>query len=202
MPTENSTKVLTSRFDRALVYAHDAHRGQIRKGTAIPYVSHLLAVVSLVLEDGGDEDEAIAALLHDAVEDQGGTARLDDIRDKFGNRVAGIVALCSDSVDQPKPPWRRRKELYLIHLRDADSSVLRVSAADKLHNLRCILADWKRIGDRLWDRFSARKEEQFWYYSELVKIFQTREPSGFIVEELGLCVTLLGQIIEADSESS
>jgi (p)ppGpp synthase/HD superfamily hydrolase len=199
MPTENGANVLTSRFDRALLYAHKAHRDQIRKGTTIPYVSHLLAVTSLVLEDGGDEDEAIAALLHDTAEDQGGRARLDDIHAKFGSRVASIVESCSDTLVHPRPPWRLRKELYLTHLRDADSSVLRVSAADKLHNLRCMLADWKRIGDKLWERFSAKKEEQLWYYSELVKIFQVRGRSEFVIDELGLCVTLLRQIIEADS---
>ena len=202
MPIEKGGNVLTSRFDRALVYAHEAHRDQIRKSSAIPYVSHLLAVASLVLEDGGDEDEAIAALLHDSVEDQGGTDRLEDVRAKFGRRVAAIVDSCSDTVVQPKPPWRSRRELYLMHLRDADTLVLRVSAADKLHNLRCILADWKRIGDRFWERFSAKKEEQLWYYAELVKIFQTRGSSGFIVDELGLCVTLLRQIVQADSEIS
>jgi (p)ppGpp synthase/HD superfamily hydrolase len=202
MAADKSANILTSRFDKALVYAHEAHRDQIRKGTAIPYVSHLLAVAALVLEDGGDEDEAIAALLHDTVEDQGGTTRLEDVRSKFGARVAAIVDMCSDTAEQPKPSWRYRKELYLMHLRDADSSVLRVSAADKLHNLRCILADWKRIGDRLWERFSAKKEEQLWYYSELIKIFQMRGPSGSITDELGLGVTLLRQIVEADSEIS
>src|SRR5215468_3319350 len=101
---------LTSRFDRALVYARETHAEQMRKGTDIPYVSHLLAVASLVLEDGGDEDEAIAALLHDAVEDQGGDQRLNDVRSRFGDRVAAIVESCSDSSEQPKPPWRTRKE--------------------------------------------------------------------------------------------
>ena len=183
-----------------MVYAHEAHRKQIRKGTRIPYISHLLAVAALVLEDGGDEDEAIAALLHDTVEDQGGSARLEDIRAKFGARAAAIVESCSDSMDKPKRPWRERKELYLKHLRQADSSVLRVSAADKLHNLRCILADWKGIGESLWRRFSAAKEEQLWYYSELVTIFETRGQSGFVIDELGLCVTLLKQIVEAGSD--
>ncbi len=197
MLAEEKGDVLTTRFDRAVAYAREAHQNQVRKGTAIPYVSHLLAVASLVLEAGGDEDEAIAALLHDAVEDQGGKDRLEDIRLKFGERVASIVDSCSDTVVKPKPSWHYRKVLYLEHLRDADVSVLRVSAADKLHNLRCILADWKRIGDRLWDRFNATKEDQLWYYSELVKIFQARGPSGFIVDELGLCATLLRQIVES-----
>jgi len=127
---------------------------------------------------------------------------LGDIRAKFGSRVAAIVRACSDSVDQAKPSWRQRKEAYLQHLRDAGSSGLRVSAADKVHNLRCILARWKRIGDRLWERFCAKKEEQIWYYSELVKSFQLPGPNGFVVDEVGLCVTLLGQIIQPDSEIS
>jgi len=186
---------LTIRFDRALTYANDAHCDQCRKGTEIPYVSHLLAVASLVLEDGGDEDEAIAALLHDAVEDQGGSERLNDIRVQFGDRVAAIVESCSDTDIQPKPPWRQRKERYLLHLRDADPSALRVSAADKLHNLRCILSDWKSIGDQLWERFNATKEDLLWYYSELVKTFQLRKPSGFVTDELTLCLTLLRQIV-------
>jgi (p)ppGpp synthase/HD superfamily hydrolase len=202
MPTLDAAAALTSRFDRAMVYAHEAHREQIRKGTAIPYISHLLAVAALVLEDGGDEDEAIAALLHDAVEDQGGSSRLEDIRGKFGARVAEIVESCSDSIDKPKRPWRERKELYLKHLRHANNSALRVSAADKLHNLRCILADWKRIGDSLWKRFSAEKDAQLWYYSELVAIFEARGQSGFIIDELGLCVKLLQQIVKADSDIS
>jgi (p)ppGpp synthase/HD superfamily hydrolase len=127
---------LGPRFDEALAYAADAHAGQVRKGTSIPFVAHLLAVTALVLEDDGDEDHAIAALLHDAPEDAGGRDRLDDIRRRFGDRVADIVEACSDTFEVPKPAWRPRKERYLTHLETAPDDVLRVSLADKVHNLR------------------------------------------------------------------
>ena len=133
--------VLTDRFDRALLYATHVHGGQIRKGTATPYVAHLLAAAATVLEYGGDEDLAIAALLHDSVEDQGGKARLDDVRNRFGNRVARIVEACSDSLadtgkGERKADWRPRKEAYLARLRTADEGILWVSLADKAHNAR------------------------------------------------------------------
>jgi len=190
---------LTARFDRAAAYAREAHGDQLRKGTRIPYVSHLFAVASLVLEDGGDEDEAIAALLHDAAEDAGGQQRLDEIRARFGDRVADIVLACSDSLERRKPPWRARKEAYLKHLREADASVLRVSAADKLHNLRSILADWKQIGDRVWERFSAPKREQLWYYTELVATYRAGGVSGRLVDELGLSLELMRHVVEASA---
>src|SRR5580704_12529855 len=125
---------LGKRFDRALLYATDAHAAQSRKGTSRPYIAHLLGVAAIVLTHGGDEDEAIAALLHDAVEDQGGKPRLRDIRRKFGARVAGIVEGCTDADTEPKPPWLERKKKYLEHLRHADASVRLVSAADKVYN--------------------------------------------------------------------
>lgn len=192
---------LTEKFGKALVYAHEAHRDQFRKSTTIPYISHLMSVASLVLENGGDEDEAIAALLHDSAEDQGGAQRLDDIRFNFGDRVAAIVEACSDTLETPKPPWRKRKQRYLAHLRTADSSVLRVSCADKLHNIRSILADWKHMGDKVWERFHAGKEDQLWYYSQLLNTFQASDAEPFLVEELALCVTLLRQIIEPDESA-
>src|SRR5438270_1390084 len=135
--------VLTDRFDRALLYATHVHGGQVRKGTTTPYVAHLLAVSATVLEYGGDEDLAIAALLHDSVEDQGGKARLEDIRNRFGNRVAHVVAACSDSLadtakGERKAHWRERKKAYIAHLREADKDILRVSLADKVHNARAI----------------------------------------------------------------
>ncbi len=142
--------LLTRRFEEALSFAARLHEQQKRKGTDIPYVSHLLAVAAIVLEDGGDEDEAVAALLHDAVEDQGGKATLQVIRKRFGDRVAGIVAGYTDSDETPKPPWRERKEKYIAHLRHAPHEVLRVSVADKLHNARAILRDLRKHGERLW----------------------------------------------------
>ena len=150
------TAELGPRFDQALVLASDLHRGQERKGRGTPYISHLLAVCSIVLDNGGDEDEAIAALLHDSAEDQGGQATLDIIKARFGPRVAGIVAACSDTFERPKPPALERKRAYL----DSDGtscSVLLVSAADKVHNLRSTLDDYDEIGTGLWRRFSCRR---------------------------------------------
>src|SRR5579863_10171673 len=138
--------LLTPRFEEALVCATQLHAEQTRKGTTIPYIAHLLAVTSIVLENGGNEDEAIAALLHDAIEDQGGAATREEIRRRFGNIVVTIGDGCTDAEVLPKPPWRARKEAYIAHLRHASSSVLLVSAADKLHNARTVLADYRVLG--------------------------------------------------------
>ncbi len=153
----------------------------MRKATSIPYVSHLFAVCSLVLEDDGTEDEAIASLLHDGPEDQGGEAVLDEIRARFGVEVAAIVAGLSDAMPSPgeaKPPWRSRKEGYLRHLHEASPSVLRVSLADKLHNARSILVDLRADGEAVWDRFNSGRAEQAWYYGELLGIFERRLPAS------------------------
>lgn len=166
-------------FEKALSYAFHAHRSQTRKGTDTPYIGHLLGVASLAIEDGGDEDQAIAALLHDAVEDQGGQARLKDIEANFGPRVAAIVEACSDSdVVGEKPPWRPRKETYLKHLESAPPEVLRVSAADKLYNARAILADYRALGDGLWARFNASRDDILWYYTSLASLFRRRGPAS------------------------
>jgi (p)ppGpp synthase/HD superfamily hydrolase len=167
---------LSERFDQALLYASSLHRAQLRKTTNIPYLSHLLAVTSLVLEHGGDEDEAIAALLHDAVEDQGGLPTLDEIRSRFGDRVAEIVKGCTDAWTKPKPPWLERKRAYLEHLRTASSSVRLVSAADKLHNARSVLKDYLAIGDELWSRFNSGRDQQLWYYRALADTFNQVGP--------------------------
>ncbi|MCB1882280.1 MAG: HD domain-containing protein, partial [Gammaproteobacteria bacterium] len=166
------------------------HASQRRKGTEIPYVSHLLAVASLVLEAGGTEDEAIAALLHDGPEDQGGLPTLKEIRDRFGVPVGRIVAACSDTFDVKKPAWQARKETYLAHLREAAPSVLLVSCADKLHNARAILADYRRYGEALWSRFNARRDEILWYYGELARFFATQGPDQ-LAGELALVVKQL-----------
>jgi (p)ppGpp synthase/HD superfamily hydrolase len=167
--------VLSDRFADAFAYANSVHRNQGRKGTEIPYVSHLLAVASIVLEAGGDEDEAIAALLHDAPEDQGGHPQLEQIRVRFGDRVAAIVEGCSDSLTvEPwaKEDWRVRKERYHDHARrTADSSVLLVSASDKLHNARATLADLQRVGPGVWDRFTGGREGSLWNYETLRKLY-------------------------------
>src|SRR5919202_957739 len=149
---------LTRRFEEALTFAARLHSAQVRKGTTVPYVSHLLAVAAVALEHGADEDEAIAALLHDAVEDQGGAATREEIRRRFGDRVAEIVDGCTDAETTPKPPWRERKERYVSHIASAPPSVRLVSAADKLHNARSILADLRTCGEGVWDRFRGGKE--------------------------------------------
>ncbi len=180
--TATATK-LSARFTEALVYTTELHARQRRKGTDIPYIAHLLGVTAIVLEDGGDEDEAIAALLHDAVEDQGGLPTLAVIRERFGDRVAEIVLGCTDADAVPKPPWRARKEQYIAHVRHASPSVRRVSLADKLHNARAILHDQRQIGDAVWLRFAGRKTGSLWYYRTLADIFLATG-SGPNAEEL------------------
>lgn len=175
-------RVLSSRFEEALILATRLHTNQVRKGTRIPYVAHLLAVTALVLEDGGDEDQAIAALLHDAVEDQGGIETLDEIRKLFGERVAHIVEGCSDSFESPKPPWKERKVNYLRHLREANIDVLRVSLADKLHNACSILRDLQQNGDVIWERFNGGKDGTLWYYRSLVAIFHENDFSPMVAK--------------------
>jgi (p)ppGpp synthase/HD superfamily hydrolase len=178
---------LTEKFDRAFLLASELHRTQKRKSTEIPYISHLMTVSALVLENGGTEDEAIAALLHDAVEDQGGLATLQRIREEFGDTVADVVMELSDTVETPKPPWRARKEQYLRHLEVAPLSVLRVSAADKRHNARSIVKDYLLVGDDLWNRFSAPAAEQIWYYRSLADVFR-RRLGGSLASELSRAV--------------
>ncbi|MBI5832921.1 MAG: HD domain-containing protein [Armatimonadetes bacterium] len=174
---------LSERFDQALVMANHLHRQQRRKGTGTPYVGHLLAVSSLVLECGGDEDTAIAALLHDAVEDQGGQATLAAIREQFGPRVADLVEACSDSDDHPKPPWRGRKEAYLAHLEHADEATRLISCADKVHNARCILRDYLELGEELWPRFrGGGREGSLWYYRAMAEVFGRLGPRRLAVE--------------------
>ncbi len=189
--------VLTDRFDRALLYATHVHGGQVRKKTIIPYVAHLLTVSGTVLEYGGDEDQAIAGLLHDAAEDQGGEPRLNDIRNRFGERVADIVQACSDSMadtaaGQPKEDWNVRKERYLQHLRTLDAGTLLVSLSDKVHNARSILRDLRKeeIGESVWERFSQPKERTIWYYEQIAKTFKEVLP-GQLSNELGEIVEVL-----------
>jgi len=159
---------LTSRFEEALVFAAELHRDQPRKGSGVPYVSHLLAVSSLVIENGGDEDQAIAALLHDAIEDQGGPKARAEILRRYGERVTRIVEGCTDSQADPKPPWRARKEAFIAGISEKSPSVLLVCAADKLHNARCILSDYRNVGEKVWERFKGGgREGTLWYYREL-----------------------------------
>jgi GTP pyrophosphokinase len=164
---------LGTRFVEALRLAVDLHSRQARKGSNVPYIGHILGVCGLVIDSGGSEDEAIAAVLHDAVEDQGGAATLERIRTHFGSNVAAIVEACSDADMLPKPPWRARKEAYVQHLRTAPTSVLRVSLADKLNNLRAILQDYGQIGGALWARFDS-ESDPIWYYGTLLRVFEDR----------------------------
>jgi (p)ppGpp synthase/HD superfamily hydrolase len=175
--------MLSDRFLEAVRYAAAAHQGQTRKGTTVPYLSHLLGVASIVLGDGGNEDEAIAALLHDAAEDQGGRERLEDIRQRFGDVVARIVEACTDSWATPKEPWIERKRRYVSNATRLDPAALRVSAADKVHNAYAILRDLRTIGERVWDRFSATPDDIIWYYKSLVQSFRAAG-GGPLVEEL------------------
>ena len=180
--------ILSTRFEEALVFAARLHGEQIRKGTVIPYIAHLLGVTSIVLEHGGNEDEAIAALLHDAIEDQGGASTREEIRRRFGETVVAIVNGCTDAEVIPKPPWKARKEAYIAHMAHASSSVRLVSAADKLHNARAILADYRVLGDALWIRFNGGKAGTLWYYRSLVSAFRARGTTP-LVEELDRVVS-------------
>ena len=189
--------LLTSRFRHAVDLAMDIHGHQVRKGTAIPYFAHLMSVSALVLEAGGDEDAAIAGLLHDAVEDgNDGAALLERLRCEFGVAVAEIVEGCTDSVAIPgqrKPDWRARKEAYLERLKDHDETTLLVSACDKLHNARAIVADLRVIGDDLWSRFSRGREDQLWYYRSLVRVFEEHLQHP-VTAELRRTVDLMGGV--------
>ena len=185
---------LTDRFDDAVKFAHDVHRSQPRKETTIPYISHLLSVAGLVLESGGDEDLAIAGLLHDAVEDAKGMTGEQMsvlIRSEFGDRVADIVDGCSDAKSSPggsKPPWRWRKEAYSQHLRSASDDVLRVSIADKVHNARSNATDQDRFGEKVWTRFTSTSEESRWYYTSLRDIYKERISDSYLIKELDIAI--------------
>lgn len=168
---------LGPRFLRAFLFAAEKHAGQARKASTIPYIAHLMGVASLVLEAGGDEDLAIAALQHDVVEDCGGAPMLQEVQRRFGKRVAKVVDGCTDADTYPKPPWRERKERYIRHLQGADADTRLVSAADKLNNVRSILADYREVGESVWSRFNGGREGTLWYYRALVEEFLRREPN-------------------------
>lgn len=192
---------LSQRFEEALRYAAVIHAGQMRKGTGIPYLSHLLAVAAIALEHGATEDEAIGALLHDAGEDAGGEGRIADIRLRFGDAVAGIVQGCTDTVANPKPEWRPRKEAYIAHVPQASASVRLVSAADKLHNARSILRDYRRLGEALWPRFNGGKDGTLWYYRSLVAAFRQAGDSE-LIDELDRTVAEIERLSRADQKVS
>jgi (p)ppGpp synthase/HD superfamily hydrolase len=175
---------LGARFEQAFALASRLHAGQTRKQSPVPYIAHLLGVAALVIEDGGDEDEAIAALLHDAPEDQGGEETLALIEEQFGERVARIVADCSDTFEKPKPPWRERKQTHLARLGDTEPDTCRVMLADKLYNARTILNDLHREGDAAWEKFNGGKQGTLWYYREMHALLSARLP-GELADQLG-----------------
>ena len=187
--------LLTQRFEDALTFAARLHARQKRKGSDIPYVSHLMAVAGLVLENGADEDTAIAALLHDAIEDQGGAKMREEIRRRFGDRVTAIVDGCTDAETIPKPPWRARKEAYVAHIAHADAATRLVSAADKLHNARAILADYRVLGEKLWKRFSGGKDGTLWYYRALSETYR-RAGGNPLTEELDRVVAEIERLAQ------
>jgi (p)ppGpp synthase/HD superfamily hydrolase len=174
---------LSLQFDEAFRYAHQVHRSQKRKGTEAPYIGHLMGVTAIVLDDGGSESEAIAALLHDAAEDHGGRERLEDIRTRFGDSVARIVEDCTDSWDTPKAPWAERKRAYVHHARRLPRPSLRVSAADKVHNAYAILRDLRNMGEKVWARFNAAPDDVMSYYEGLVRAYR-EAGGGPLVDEL------------------
>jgi (p)ppGpp synthase/HD superfamily hydrolase len=187
---------LGPRFLKAFQFAAKMHAGQARKASSIPYIAHLIGVASLVLEAGGDEDLAIAALLHDVVEDCGGAPMLAKVRKQFGVRVAKVVEGCTDADTYPKPPWRERKETYLEHLKHADGDTRLVSAADKLNNVRSILSDYREIGEFVWERFSGGREGTIWYYQALLDEF-LRHPPNRITRDFNLAVRELELLAES-----
>ena len=201
MSSRRSSAKLGTRFNEAFLFAAEKHASQTRKKTDVPYISHLMSVASLVLEAGGGEDEGVAALLHDVVEDCGGYPVLEEIRQRFGDRVATIVEGCTDAYTIPKPPWKQRKLDYLEVLRRADEDVRLVSAADKLHNVRSILADYRREGDSVWERFSGRRDGTLWYYRAVLDVLRQGKANR-LVDELERVVTELETLATKGSARS
>jgi len=188
---------LSPNFEDALIYATQAHCDQTRKKTGIPYIAHVLGVTAIALEYGANETEAIGALLHDTVEDCGGAERLHDIQKRYGDDVAKIVDGCTDTDEIQKPPWRARKEAYVAHLKDSDTSTRLVSAADKLHNTRAILADLRRHGSEVFERFSGKKDGALWYYRALVTAFRQHGDHTDLIDELDRIVTQVEKLSAA-----
>jgi (p)ppGpp synthase/HD superfamily hydrolase len=195
--------ILSYKFDEALQFAVDLHREQTRKDTEIPYVGHLLSVAGLVLENNGSETQAIAALLHDAIEDQaekfGGAERLGtEIERRFGIDVCRIVEACTDARQNPKPEWRPRKERYIRHVEDMAPDAALVSLADKVHNARAIVSDLRRIGTKVFERFTGQQDGTLWYYRELARAFTDshRQP---LADELSRVVAEMAALAEERS---
>jgi (p)ppGpp synthase/HD superfamily hydrolase len=183
---------LTERFEAALIYATRLHADQRRKISGVPYITHLLSVAALVLEVGGNEDEAIAALLHDSIEDQGGKPTREDVRQRFGDTVVAIIDGCTEWDSLPKPPWQERKNRYLENLRHASASVRRVSLADKLHNARSLLIDSRIYGDDIWNHLKVGRERTLWFYQSLIQVYR-ETGSDWMTEELARIVSQLSE---------
>lgn len=197
--------MLTKKFDEALLFASDLHREQTRKSTDIPYLGHLLSVAGLVLENDGDEIQAISALLHDAIEDQAevfgpADALGDEIEKRFGLEVRQIVEACSDSTGGPKGEWEPRKLAYIAQIQQKSSRIALVSVADKVHNARSIVADLRRIGVEVFDRFTGGREGTIWYYSELSRTFNEFHPS-FLATELERLVVDMNDLVRKITEA-
>ncbi len=186
---------LGPRFLKAFSFAAEKHSGQTRKASTIPYIAHLMGVASLALEAGGDEDIAIAALLHDVVEDCGGAPMLKEVRRRFGKHVAEMVDGCTDADTEPKPPWRERKEKYIRRLKTENNDTRLVSAADKLNNIRSIISDYRAIGESVWSRFNGGREGTLWYYRTLKDEFLRKKPNR-ITRELDLAVKKLESLAQ------
>jgi (p)ppGpp synthase/HD superfamily hydrolase len=186
--TMSSAAGLTSRFQDALDLAFRLHGHATRKASKVPVMAHLLGVCALVQQDGGSEDEAIAALLHDVLEDEPGHITRDDLRQRFGERVMAIIDAATDTPRDyrggPKPPWRQRKEAYLAHARTADPALLRVTIADKVDNLRAMIRDYRRVGNALWWRFHAGRDEQLWYFRACMEAYRAAGCKGELMDEL------------------
>ena len=190
---QNLSDQFTTRFERALVFANRMHSGQVRKYSGAPYIAHILGVTAFVLEDGGSEDEAIAAALHDTAEDNGGQATLDAIRAEFGDRIAQIVRECSDTLESPKPPWEERKRNHLKVLQTAMPETIRVMLADKVYNALSLLHALQTDGDEVWTAFKGGKSGTLWYFHEMLNVFRQRH-RGYLVNELERLISAIEEI--------
>ena len=198
IPLPGQPWLYSERLINALEAAALMHAAQRRKGTDIPYLAHLMGTCAIALEYGADEDEAIAALLHDAIEDVTPTKAARAAVAGFGERVLRIVEACTDTDEHPKPPWRPRKEAYLRKLAGADASVLLVSATDKLHNARSVVADLRTVGDAVWTRFGGKRKGSLWYYRALVDAFRANPAHRpELIDELDRTVTEMERLARA-----
>jgi (p)ppGpp synthase/HD superfamily hydrolase len=188
--------MMSERFVVAVELANELHGDQIRKGTKVPYISHPLIVSGIVLQHGGGEDEAIAALLHDTVEDCGGKPVMVRIRKRFGDNIADLVDGCSETDIQPKPPWRERKDGYIESIKSANPSVRLISCADKIHNASSIISEYRKVGERVWDRFKANKTETLWFYTSIINAMRASGENRPILDELVIVVEELKSVVE------